>query len=70
MWTNFFSNQSRIMQFLSRLFLSLTKSSDLIEKEREEAYLADAVDIYDLEFRLRKLDRDKAARHPAWMSQR
>jgi hypothetical protein len=58
------------MQFLSRLFSSFTKSSDVLEREREDAYLADAVDIYDLEFRLRKLDRDKAARHPAWMSQR
>jgi hypothetical protein len=58
------------MQFLSRLFLSFTKSSEVLEREREEEYLADAVDIYDLEFRLRKLDRDKAARHPAWMSQR
>lgn len=58
------------MQFLHRLFLSLTKSSDVLEREREEAYLADAVDIYDLEFRLRKIDREKAARHPAWMSQR
>lgn len=58
------------MQFLNRLFLSFAKSSDVLEREREEAYLADAVDIYDLEFRLRKIDLDKAARHPAWMSQR
>lgn len=58
------------MHFLSRFFLSFTKPSDVLEKEREEAYLAEAVDIYDLEFRLRKLDREKAARHPAWMSQR
>jgi hypothetical protein len=58
------------MQFLSRIFSSFTKSSAALEKEREEAYLAEAVDIYDLEFRLRKLDRDKASRHPAWMSQR
>ncbi|RQH05701.1 DUF3563 family protein [Paraburkholderia dinghuensis] len=58
------------MQFLSRLFLSIMKPSDVVEREREEAYLADAVDIYDLEFRLRKLDREKATRHPAWMSQR
>jgi len=70
MWVNSFSKLDRIMQFLSRLFLSLTKSSDVLEREREEAYLADAVDIYDLEFRLRKIDREKAARHPAWMSSR
>lgn len=57
------------MQLLSRLFLFLAKSSDVLEREREEAYLADSADIYDLEFRLRKIDREKAARHPAWMRQ-
>jgi hypothetical protein len=57
------------MYLLSRLFLFLTKSADEIEKDREEAYLAEANDIYDLEFRLRKLDREKATRHPGWMSQ-
>lgn len=58
------------MYLLSRLFLFLTKSADQIEKERDDAYLAEATDLYDLEFRLRKLDRDRAARHPAWLSQR
>jgi hypothetical protein len=57
------------MYLLSRLFLFLTKSADEIEKDREEAYLAEANDIYDLEFRLRKLDREKATRHPGWMRQ-
>jgi hypothetical protein len=57
------------MYLLSRLFLFLTKSADEIAKERNEAYLAEATDIYDLEFRIRKLDRDAAVRHPAWMSQ-
>lgn len=55
------------MYLLSRLFLFLTKSADAINKEREEAYLAESTDIYDLEFRLRKLDREKVARHPGWM---
>lgn len=57
------------MYLLSRLFLFLTKSADELQKEREEAYLSEASDIYDLEFRLRKLDREKATRHPDWMSQ-
>jgi hypothetical protein len=57
------------MYLLSRLFLFLTKSADDVQKEREEAYLAEANDIYDLEFRLRKLDREKSTRHPGWMSQ-
>ena len=55
------------MYLLSRLFLFLTKSADQVEKEREEAYLAEATDLYDLEFRLRRLDREKATRHPSWM---
>jgi hypothetical protein len=57
------------MYLLSRLFLFLTQSSEKIAKDREEAYLAEANDLYELEFRLRKLDREKATRHPAWMSQ-
>lgn len=55
------------MYLLSRLFLFLTKSADTLNKEREEAYLAESADIYDLEFRLRKLDLDKVERHPGWM---
>ena len=58
------------MYLLSRLFLFLTKSSDEIEKERDDAYLAEATDLYDLEFRMRKLDRQKAVRHPSWMASR
>jgi hypothetical protein len=33
-------------------------------EERDEAYLADAVDIYDLEHRMRELDRRDAGRFP------
>ena len=55
------------MYLLSRLFLFLTKSADQIEREREDAYLAEATDLYDLEFRLRRLDHRKATSHPAWM---
>jgi len=55
------------MFLLSRLFLFLTKSADQIEKEREDAYLAESADLYDLEFRLRRLDQKRASRHPAWM---
>ncbi|MGH8779625.1 DUF3563 family protein [Paraburkholderia sp.] len=57
------------MYLLSRLFLFLTKSSDIIAKEHNDAYLAEATDLYDLEFRMRKLDREAATRHPSWMNQ-
>ncbi|WP_133646696.1 DUF3563 family protein [Paraburkholderia flava] len=57
------------MYLLSRLFLFLTKSSDVMAKERNDAYLAEATDLYDLEFRMRKLDREAVTRHPSWMNQ-
>ena len=33
-------------------------------QERDEAYLADAIDIYDLERRIRELDQRDAGRFP------
>ncbi|GAB2882186.1 DUF3563 family protein [Paraburkholderia jirisanensis] len=57
------------MYLLSRLLLLLTKSADEHEKERSDAYLNEATDLYDLEFRMRKLDREAQRRQPAWMSQ-
>jgi hypothetical protein len=58
------------MYLLSRLYLFLTKSIEQRTKERHAAYLADATDLYDLEFRMRKLDREAAVAHPSWMAQR
>ncbi|CDY76073.1 FIG00452784: hypothetical protein [Caballeronia glathei] len=57
------------MYLLSQLFLFLTKSFDQREKERDDAYLAEATDIYDLEYRMKKLDRRASPRHPSWLSQ-
>ena len=57
------------MYLLSRLFLFLTKSADQREKERNDAYLAEATDIYGLEYRLQKLDRSASPRHPSWLAQ-
>ncbi|EDZ99058.1 conserved hypothetical protein [Burkholderia sp. H160] len=57
------------MYLISRLFLFLTKSPDQLAKERADAYLADATDLYDLEFRMRKLDREANVRQPSWISQ-
>ncbi|MFP3607260.1 DUF3563 family protein, partial [Paraburkholderia sp. SIMBA_053] len=50
-------------------FLFLTKSYDLRVKEQNDAYLAEATDLYDLEFRMRKIDREAQLRQPSWMSQ-
>ncbi|QYD72333.1 DUF3563 domain-containing protein [Paraburkholderia edwinii] len=57
------------MYLLSRLFLFLTKSADEVARERQDAYLSEAIDLYDLEFRMRKLDREAQRRQPAWMGQ-
>ncbi|HDR9006326.1 TPA: DUF3563 domain-containing protein, partial [Burkholderia vietnamiensis] len=52
------------MYLLSHLFLMLTKNADRAAKERADAYLAEATDIYDLEFRMRKIDREAAMNRP------
>ncbi|HEV3105396.1 MAG TPA: DUF3563 family protein [Trinickia sp.] len=56
------------MFLLSRLFLFLTQSADERAQTRHDEYLAEAIDLYDLEFRMRKLDREVAVAHPTWMS--
>lgn len=58
------------MFLLTRLFLFLTQTPEARQKERNDAYLAEAADLYDLEFRMRKLDRDAAVAHPAWQAAR
>jgi len=51
-----------VLNFL-RLLIEGGKES---ERERQEAYLAESTDIYDLEYRIRELDRE--SRHkPPWM---
>ena len=52
------------MYLLSHLFLMLTKNAETARKERAEAYLSEATDIYDLEFRMRKIDREAAMNRP------
>ncbi|AXK61994.1 DUF3563 domain-containing protein [Burkholderia anthina] len=52
------------MYLLSHLFLMLTKNAEKASKERAEAYLSEATDIYDLEFRMRKIDREAAMGRP------
>ncbi|MDR5761886.1 DUF3563 family protein [Caballeronia sp. LZ035] len=56
------------MFLLSRIFLFLTKSADQRDRERDDAYLAEATDVYDLEYRMKKLDQRVKTRHPSWMA--
>ncbi|NRO96185.1 DUF3563 domain-containing protein [Paraburkholderia sp. NMBU_R16] len=58
------------MFLLSRLFLFLTKTADERKQARDNAYLSEATDLYDLEYRMRKLDREAAIPSTAWLSHR
>ena len=58
------------MYLLTRLFLFLTQTAEERQKANNDAYLAEAADLYDLEFRMRKLDREAAVAHPAWQAAR
>lgn len=47
------------MKFIMKFFSDLAKSDACREQERQEAYLAKSVDIHDLEYRMRELEREK-----------
>jgi hypothetical protein len=54
------------MYALWKIINELTKSAEQRRLERDEAYLSEAVDLYDLEARMRDLDR-RAVRSASWM---
>ena len=58
------------MFLLSRLFLFLTQTAEERGQSRRDRYLSEATDLYDLEFRMRKLDREVALVQPSWMQHR
>jgi hypothetical protein len=58
------------MYTLISLFIDFFKPAEVRARERAEAYLASSTDIYDLEYRMRKLDRDASSQAPSWMSYR
>ena len=47
------------MKFLRNFFSYLAQSDEYHERKSQEAYLAKSVDIHDLEYRMRELDRCK-----------
>ncbi|CAB3786063.1 DUF3563 family protein [Pararobbsia alpina] len=55
------------MYALWKIINQLTMSAEQRRREYEEAYLAEAVDIYDLEARIRDLDRRASRDRPSWM---
>jgi hypothetical protein len=55
------------MNRLLDLLKKLGERSERRAQERAEAYLAQSTDLYDLERRMRELDRD-GERRPLWLS--
>ena len=55
------------MYALWKIVNQMTKSAEQRRIEREEAYLSEAVDLYDLEARMRDLDRRATRSNPSWM---
>jgi Protein of unknown function (DUF3563) len=53
---------SKVSAFFKRLGTAYERS----EAARKEAYLAEAVDLYDLEYRMQRLDRE-SAQTAAWI---
>jgi hypothetical protein len=54
------------MKAILDFFRRLAESPERRERERQDAYLAESIDLYDLEFRMRQLDRKNRASAP-WM---
>lgn len=52
---------------LGEFFNWLAEGHEAAEARKREAYLAESSDIYELEFRMRKLDQEKPAK-PYWMT--
>lgn len=54
------------MKYMWHLARRLAEHCERRKRERRDAYLARSADLYDLERRMRDLDRD-SRRIPAWM---
>jgi hypothetical protein len=54
------------MKAIFDLFRRMAESDERRERERRDAYLAESSDIYDLEYRMRQLDRETRPSAP-WM---
>lgn len=55
-----------IFSLLARVAVFISVDSEQRARARQEAYLADSVDRYELEYRMRELDRADA--RPYWLT--
>lgn len=51
---------------IASFFKNIGNAYEMSEAARKEAYLAEAVDLYDLEYRIRQMDRE-TVQTAAWM---
>ena len=58
--------RSTTMKYIWHVARRLAEHYERRERERRNAYLAQSADLYDLERRMRELDRE-SRRIPAWM---
>lgn len=61
------SSAKNLLAALRQIWTELTTSADEKAQQRQQAYLNEAVDIYDLEHRIRTLDK-QSAQQPQWLS--
>lgn len=55
-----------VFSAIATFFKRVGNAYERSEAERKEAYLAEAVDLYDLEYRMQRLDRE-SAQTAAWI---
>ena len=55
------------MKAIFDLFRRLAEAPERRERERQDAYLAESTDIYDLEYRMDELDRRNRRVNAPWM---
>ncbi|MGI4859471.1 MAG: DUF3563 family protein [Janthinobacterium lividum] len=56
------------MKMFRSLSVFLSTGADARREARQATYLSEATDLYDLEFRIRQLDRQQARPVASWMS--
>ncbi|AMP01128.1 hypothetical protein CAter282_3327 [Collimonas arenae] len=60
------ASSTSVFSAVAAFFKRVGNAYERSEAERKEAYLAEAVDLYDLEYRMQQLDRE-SAQTAAWL---
>ncbi|KAF3997689.1 DUF3563 family protein [Glaciimonas immobilis] len=60
------AHSSGLFSSVTAFFKRIGNAYELSEAARKEAYLSEAADLYDLEYRIRQMDRE-TVQSAAWM---